>query len=106
MSLKLEKNPKLKNRVKYSSEEKRESFEEFYQLANKLYKLRQLGRKKSEQVNLDWKDELVAIINPRDFNKYLDAVVFVSGSKPEVVENLTSKKQIVRASGYWKSIGA
>ena len=65
-----------------------------------------MGRKKSEQVNLDWKDELVAIINPRDFNKYLDAVVFVSGSQLEVVKNLTGTKQIVRASGYWNSIGA
>tara|TARA_R100001015_G_C4577225_1_gene134302 strand:+ start:576 stop:935 length:360 start_codon:yes stop_codon:yes gene_type:complete len=105
MTLKLEKNPKFKKRVEYTSEEKRKSFEEFYQLANKYYHLKQLGRKKSERVDIHWKDELLAIINPKDFDRYADAVAFVCGSPLEVEQNFTRTKQFVRASGYWNCIG-
>ena len=94
MTLKLEKNPKFKK-----------SFEEFYQLANKYYHLKQLGFKKSEKVDIHWKDELFAVINPKDFDRYADAVAFVCGSPLEVEQNFTRTKQFVRASGYWNCIG-
>ena len=106
MGLKLIENPKFEKRVEYTHEEKQKSFEEFYQLANKYYKLRQIGRKKSDMEELHWKDELIAVINPKDFNRFADAVGYVCGSPLEVEEKISRSKQLVYASGYWNCIGA
>jgi hypothetical protein len=104
--LKLVKNPKFAKRVEYTREQKAEAFEEFYQLANKYYKLKQCGRKKEDIEELHWKDVLIAIINKEDFNRYADAVSYYCGSPLEHEENITSKKIKVYASGYWCCIGS
>tara|TARA_R100000742_G_C4270000_1_gene88609 strand:- start:133 stop:453 length:321 start_codon:yes stop_codon:yes gene_type:complete len=106
MSLTLVKKPKFAKRVDYTHEERQKSFEEFYQLANKYHKLTQIGRRKSDIEDLRWKDELIAVINPRDFNRFQDAVAYVCGSPLETEEIITRTKHLVYASGYWNCVGA
>lgn len=103
--LKLVKNPKFTKRKPMTPDEKRDAFAEFYKLANKFHKLRQVGVKRSEREDLHWKDEMFAIINPKDHNKFADAVAFMCGSQLEVEEVITHKKHLVYASGYWNCIG-
>ena len=103
MTLTLVKNPKFAKSVEYTSEQKRDNFAEFYKLANKMHHLRQIGVKNKK--DLHWKDELVAVINPKDFNKFADAVGFVCGSPLEVEEKISHKRMVVHASGYWNCIG-
>ena len=104
MTLTLVKNPKFAKRVEYTTEQKRDNFAEFYKLANKVHKLRQFGLAKNKE-DLHWKDEMYAVIDPKDFNKFADAVAFVCGSPLEVEEKISHKKMVVYASGYWNCIG-
>ena len=106
MSLTLVTNPIFEKKETYTSDEKRNAFSEFYKLANKIHHHNQLGVAKKKKTDLHWKDEMCAIINPKDFNKFADAVAFVCGSSLEEVEKITYKKVIVYASGYWNNIGA
>jgi hypothetical protein len=69
MTLTLVKNPKFAKRVEYTTEQKRDNFAEFYKLANKVHKLRQFGLAKNKE-DLHWKDEMYAVIDPKDFNKF------------------------------------
>jgi hypothetical protein len=48
---------------------------------------------------------MYAVIDPKDFNKFADAVAFVCGSPLEVEEKISHKKMMVYASGYWNCIG-
>jgi len=102
MSLTLVKNPKFAKRVEYTHEERQKSFEEFYQLANKYHKVMQIANGE----DLRWKDELIAVINPKDFNRFQDAVAYVCGSPLETEEIITRTKHLVYASGYWNCVGA
>lgn len=102
MSLTLVKNPKFAKRVEYTHEERQKSFEEFYQLANKYHEVVE----PSSINDLHWKDELIAVINPKDFNRFQDAVAYVCGSPLETEEIITRTKHLVYASGYWNCVGA
>ena len=105
MNLKLVKNPKFKKKKTYTSDEKRKNFAEFYKLANRYYKLRQVGRKIADKEDLHWKDELIAVIDPKDFDRFQEAVIFVCGSHLEIDEKISYKRMVVYASGYWNCIG-
>ena len=81
--------PKGKVREERSSDQMRDDFRDFYKLANAMHQVRQLGVKKADKEELHWKDEMYAIINPNDFDKYQDAVGFMCGSPLEVEEKIS-----------------
>lgn len=98
--------PKGKVREERSSDQMRDDFRDFYKLANAMHQVRQLGVKKADKEELHWKDEMYAIINPNDFDKYQDAVGFICGSPLELEEKISHRRWLVYASGYWNCIGA
>ena len=107
MSLTLVKNPKFKKAVEYSYEDKEINFKEFMKKARHYHDLHHnLGKKKTDREQLHWKDELFAVINPKDLNKFADAVGFYCGSELEVLERISRTKVLVYASGYWVNIGS
>jgi len=93
--------PKAKK--KYTRDELEVGFKRFNKLAQKLYKLKNLGRK-SEPWH--WKDEQEAIIMKKDFDLMDEAVGYFCGSHLEVEEKITPYRLHVYSAGYWINIGA
>lgn len=53
-----------------------------------------------------WKDRIDAVIDAADWDHVEKAVIYFTGSVPEVVETLADGKLRIVAAGYWEAIGA
>ena len=89
-------------REKPSQAELEEHFNEFLELA------RECHRSSSHTPNeeLHWKDVLAALIHEDKFDAYNDAVIYFTGSHLERIKEFPRiNKILVRANGYWQTIG-
>ena len=101
--------PEFYDDEKYTTEERRKNFSKFYDLANEHHHHRTIKYDGNEYIDneedLHWKDELVAVIEPKDFVKFEDAVAFVCGSPLEITKEISKRRVLVHASGYWRCVG-
>lgn len=78
-------------RKKLSADEMRDSFRSFYLMA--------VGYSNDE--DLHWKDELSAIIHPAHYEKFNSGTGFVTGSRLEIIREISDTKILVYSRGYW-----
>lgn len=53
-----------------------------------------------------WKDRIDAVIEADDWDHVEKAVIYFTGSVPQVVEKQTDGKLRIKADGYWMAVGA
>ena len=108
MGLTLNKTPKFKKRKDLSSNEKDKAFSDFCKHSKAYHDLKMFTKKRKEENPFNWKDELIAIIPKKDYDRFADGVAFCTGSELEILEgkNIGINNYLVYASGYYRNIGA
>ena len=92
----------LGKREEFSQAELEEHFNEVLELA----RLHHRSSSHSPNEKLHWKDVLKAMIHEDKFNAYDEAVIHFTGSHLERIKEFPSiNKVVVRANGYWQTIG-